>query len=235
MEEQLWNGMRLRHEGFPLGTDSVLLAHFLTLPPRARVVDFGSGCGTLGLLLCARDAACCVTGVELDEQAHRLAEQNSIKNNLSARLRPLLGDVRQFRTLLPAGAFDCAIANPPYFPCGSGKQSSRALQARSELTLTLNELCEAAAWALPDGGRFALVHRPERLCDLLCSLRAHRLEPKRLRLVRHRAEAEACLVLLEARKGGKPGLQLARDFIEFLPDGTPTEEYRAVYHEGDRL
>ncbi len=235
MDEQLWNGMCLRHEGFPLGTDSVLLSQFPSLPPGARIVDLGSGCGTLGILLCARDARCCVTGVELDEQAHSLALENSTRNALTGRLRPVLGDVRQIRSLLPHGAFDCVVSNPPYFPIGSGKQSTRAAQARSELTLTLAELCAAAAWLLPDGGRFALVHRPERLCDLLCCLRGQRLEPKRLRFVRHRAGADACLALLEARKGGKPGLRLSPDFIELQPDGAPTDEYRAVYHEGDRL
>lgn len=233
MEEVLHNGSVLRHDAFRLGTDSVLLSQFSTLPKNACVADLGSGCGTLGLLLCARDGTCRVTGVELDEAAHRLAAENIARNGLNGRMTALCGDVREIQTLLPAGGFDCVISNPPYFPAGSGKPSTRAASARSELTLTLAELCRAAAWLLPSGGRFALVHRPERLCDIFCALRECRLEPKRLRFVRHSAASPACMVLIEARRGGKPGLSYDPDFIEFHPDGTETDEYRAAYHRGE--
>lgn len=77
------------------------------------------------------------------------------------------------------------------------------------------------------------MHRPERLCDIFCALRECRLEPKRLRFVRHTAASPVCLVLIEARRGGKPGLHYDPDFIEFHPDGTETDEYRAAYHRGE--
>lgn len=237
-EEALWNGVRLYCPPgeFPLSTDAVLLADFLTLPDRARVADLGAGCGTLGLLLCARNAQCHVTGIELREEAVRLADENIRRNALEARLSVLEGDVRRIRALLPAGGFDCVISNPPYFPSGSGKHSLRHCRERSERDLPLAELCAAAAWLLPTGGRFALVHRPERLCDLFCALRAAGLEPKRIRFVRHRAESPVCLVLVEARRGGHPGLQYLPDLVEFLPDGTESPAYRAAYHRkgGDR-
>ena len=206
-----------------------MLSQFLTLPKQARVADLGSGCGTLGLLLCARDASCTVTGIELDPQAHNLALENIAQNGLK-RLTSLHGDVRKIRELLPAGQFDCVISNPPYFPVHSGKAANAF---RSELTLTLSQLCQSAAWLLPSGGRFALVHRPERLCDIFWELRSHQMEPKRLQFVRHSATSPVCLVLIEARRGGNPGLSYLPDFIEFHPDGTETEAYRAAYHRGD--
>lgn len=228
--ETLWNGIVMEQGSFRLGTDSVLLSQFLSLPSRARIADLGSGVGTLGLLLCATHPDCTVVGVELDEQAHRLACENIEKNRLQGRMRSICGDVRELWTLLRAQSFDCVISNPPYFPVGSGKLASGA---RSELTLNLQELCRAAAWLLPSGGRFALVHRPERLCDLMCALRENGMEPKRLRFVRHRADALPCLVLLEARRGGRPGLTYEADLIEFHPDGTETQAYRAAYHRGE--
>lgn len=234
--EELWKGLSLRQEtGFRLGTDSVLLADFMTLPRRAQIVDLGSGCGTLGILLCARDSECCVTGLELREAAHAIALENIKNNALEGRLHALLGDVRQIRTLLPANSVDCVISNPPYFAAGSGKLSATAAQARAEETLPLEELCQAAAWLLPTGGRFALVHRPERLCDLFCALRGSSLEPKRIQFVRHRTDCPISLVLLEARRGGRPGLQYLPDLIQFHPDGTETEAYRAAYHRGENL
>ena len=107
--------------------------------------------------------------------------------------------------------------------------------ARSEETLPLAALCKAAAWLLPCGGRFALVHRPERLCDLFCALRENGLEPKRIRFVRHQERSPVCLVLVEARRGGRPGLTYLPDLIEFTPDGAETELYRAAYHRGEAL
>ncbi len=224
------NGIQIESGGFPLGTDSMLLAQFLTLPPKAKVADLGAGSGTLGLLLCGRSADCSVTGIELCDGAWQVAQENIQRNGLQARLSVLHGDVREIRSLLPAGSMDCVISNPPYFPVGSGKVSVEYAAARTELCLPLERLCDAAAWLLPSGGRFAVVHRPERLCDLIWQMRRSGIEPKRIRFVRHTAASAVCLVLLEGRRGGKPGLQYEPDFIEFYPDGTETEDYRAVYH-----
>lgn len=211
-EESLGGGIRLlQNERFPLGTDSLLLSRFLTLPRAARVADLGAGNAALGLLLCARSNDCTVTGIELDEQAHRLALENIRRNGLESRVRSLPGDVREIRALLPPGHFDCVISNPPYFPAGSGAVRETAAMARSEQSLPPHSLCAAAAWLLPSGGRFALVHRAERLCDLMCALRAARLEPKRLAFVRHAPDAPVRLVLLEARKDGRPGLRIEAD------------------------
>ena len=228
--ETLWNHITMEQGAFPLGTDSVLLADFFTLLPKMKIADLGSGCGTLGLLACARSSECRVTGVELDKEAHALALHNIEANGLEGRLCSLLGDVREIRTLLPAGSFDCVLSNPPYFPVGSGKIAG---PARSEVFLNLRQVCEAAAWLLPAGGRFALVHRPERLCDIFCALRENAMEPKRIQFVRHRADAPVCLVLIEARRGGRPGLSYEPDFIEFNDDGTETAMYRAAYHRGE--
>lgn len=232
MLESLWNGVQMLQpeRGFRLGTDSVLLAEFLTLPVSARIADLGAGCGTLGLLLCARDRSCTVSGLELRETACKLAEENIALNSLSGRFSIRQGDARDIAAYFPAGSFDCVISNPPYFPVGSGKISQDAAVARTELCLTLDELCAAAAWLLPSGGRFALVHRPERLCDLIVSLRCHGIEPKRIRFVRHTAASPVCLVLIEGRRGGRPGLHYEPDFVEFHADGSETEAYRAAYH-----
>lgn len=229
--ETLWNGVVLKRGPFPLGTDSVLLSHFMTLRTGSRVADLGAGCGTLGLLLGARDPSCDITGVELDDAAYAMGLENSALNP-QVTLKLLQGDVRQIRQLLPVGSFDCVVSNPPYFPVGSGKAANAY---RSELTLNLSQLVEAAAWLLPTGGNFALVHRPERLCDIFWEMRKNGIEPKRIQFVRHKADAPVCMVLVEGRRGGKPGLTYLPDFIEFHPDGSETEAYRAAYHRGETL
>ena len=229
--EQLWRGVVLKRGPFPLGTDSVLLSHFATLRPHWRVADLGAGCGTLGLLIGAREPTCHLTGIELDHAAYAMGLENMALNS-QVDLKLLQGDVRQIRQLLPVGSFDCVVSNPPYFPVGSGKAANAY---RSELTLTLSQLVEAAAWLLPTGGNFALVHRPERLCDIFWEMRKNGIEPKRIQFVRHKADAPVCMVLVEGRRGGKPGLTYLPDFIEFHPDGSETESYRAAYHRGETL
>ena len=104
-------------------------------------------------------------------------------------------------------------------------------RARSEETCSLSQLCDAADWLLRWGGKFVLVHRPERLADLIWELRSRKLEPKRIRFVRHRPDSTVNLVLLEARKGGNPGLAYEPDLIFYDRNGTETEEYRNLYHK----
>ena len=234
MLESLWNGVRMLQpgRGFRLGTDSVLLAEFLSLPANASVADLGAGCGTLGLLLLRDHPDMRVTGLEILPDAAAQARKNIDANHLSEHFSVITGDLREHRALLPASAFDAVVSNPPYFPAASGATSpdgARAI-ARSEVCCTIDDLCACAAYALRFGGEFFLVHKPERLTDLLCTLRAHRLEPKRIRLVRHHAGADANLVLIAARRGGKPGVMLEPELLLFTPDGQETTDYRRIYH-----
>ena len=211
--------------GFPLSTDSMVLADFVKLPKNAAVLDLGSGCGTLGLLLCARDKSCTVTGVELDGAAHAAALENIARNRLAPRLSSICADLRTMP--ITPGGFQVCVSNPPYF--SGGAVHSRNPVARSEETCTPGELFAAAAKALRYGGDFFLVHKPERLAQLCFEASSHALEPKRLCLVRHRPGAPVSLILLSCRKGGKPGLQL-EELTLYNADGTPTADYKRIYH-----
>ncbi|WP_418272064.1 tRNA1(Val) (adenine(37)-N6)-methyltransferase [Intestinimonas sp.] len=164
--------------------------------------DLGCGSGALGLLLLEREPSLALTGVERDPAAAAVADRNFRENGVEGRV--CTGDLRD-PELLPAGGFDLAVSNPPWFREGGGASGG---SARMEHTCTLDELCAAAGRLVRNGGRFALVHRPERLADLLEALRSHGLEPKRLRLVQHRADAPPSAVLAEAVRQGRPGLEI---------------------------
>lgn len=186
---------------FPLGGDSLALGAFAAVRPHWRVCDLGTGSGALLLLLSGREPALTLTGVELDSTAAQAAQNNLTANGLRGQI--LCCDLRS--APLPAGQFDLVISNPPYFAVGSGTSGGNA---RAEETCTLDELCMAAARLVKNGGRFALCHRPERLVDLLCALRAHGLEPKRLKLLSHSPAHAPSTVLVEAVRQGKPGLDI---------------------------
>ena len=204
----------------------MVLADFVRLPRDARVLDLGSGCGTLGLLLCAADSRCAVTGIELDPPAHDAALRNIARNCLDGRLSSICADLRLWNPDLPGGYHVC-VSNPPYF--SGGARHSRHAAARREDTCTPKELFAAAAKALRFGGDFYLVHKPERLAELIYGAGTAGLEPKRLRLVRHRPGAPVSLILLSCRKGAKPGLQL-EELTLYNTDGSPTEDCRRIYH-----
>ena len=186
---------------FPLGADALALGNFAGVRPGWRVCDLGTGSGVLLLLLARRAERLSLTGVELDPLSAQTARENLASNGLAGDI--LTGDLRT--APLPAGGFDLVVANPPYFPVGSGKSGG---PARSEESCTLEELCAAAGRLTKNGGRFALCHRPERLTDVLCALRAHGLEPKRLKLTAHGPDHPPSLLLVEAVRQGRPGLSI---------------------------
>ena len=226
--EYLPNGFTLAlcDGAFPLSTDSMCLAHFVHLPKKARVLDLGSGCGTLGLLLCSRDTGCHVTGMEIDGRTHAQALDNIRTNRIGDRMDSLCADLRCASEFLSPGSFDVCVSNPPYF---TGGPASATPLARRDDCCSIRELMEAAAWALKFGGDFFLVHKPERLAELITAASACHLEAKRLALVRHQEGSNVTLILLQLRKGAKPGLRW-EDWPLRHCDGTPTALYRNIYH-----
>ena len=226
--EYLHNGFTLElcDGAFPLSTDSIVLSGFTKLPRQAKVLDLGAGCGTLGLLLCAKDQGCNVTGIEVDEKAHQTALQNAHRNNISARLTSICADLRSVSSLFASGSFQVCISNPPYF---SAAQDSANSKARHEQLCTLEDLFSAAQWAVQYGGDFFLVHKPERLSEICACATNHKLEPKRLLLLRHKPTDPISLVLLQCRKGAKSGLIIEEAYLQEA-DGQPSEYYRRLYH-----
>lgn len=191
------------------GEDALRLARFAAPRTGERVCDLGTGCGILAVLFLRDTGAASVTAVDIQPAAVRLAELSLEKSGFAGRYRTVCADWAALEESdLPREGFDRVVCNPPYFPAGSGGVSTGEARrtARHEGTDTLSSLCGAAARLLRFGGRFCLCHRPERLVDVTAALRAAGLEPKRLRPVCRRADDAPWLFLLEARKGGKPGL-----------------------------
>ena len=170
--------------------------------------------------------------MELLEDAAELAEKNMEKNALQDRSRIICGDIRRHRELFKSGSFDLVAANPPYFPVERGKLSpdEKRSGARGEVSCSLEDICAAASYLCCTGGSFSVVYKPERLSELFCAMTAHGLEPKRLRLVCYRQDSAPSLVLVEGRRGGKPGLDILPPLILTGPEGGDSQEVLRIYH-----
>lgn len=232
--EYLWEKGPLfaQAEHFKLGTDSVLLADFVKLSGAKRGIDLGCASAAIGLLLLTKHAKLHMTGLEILPEAAALARENMAANHLTERSEIICGDIREHRSLFKTGSFELVVANPPYFPVERGFQSpveGRA-GARAESLCSLEDICAAASFLLKTGGSFCLVHKPERLSELFCTMTKFAIEPKRLRMVCHRAELAPNLVLVEGRRGGKPGLKTEPMLILRNADGSETEEVKTIYH-----
>ena len=215
-----------------LSTDSVLLADFVRFSGNARGIDLGCASGAILLMLLFRSDRLRMTGLELQPDAAELACRAVEMNRLSERSEICCGDLREYRTLFPGGCFDFAVSNPPYYPSGTGALSPDPARAgaRSELSCTLADVCDAAAFLCRTGGNFFLVHKPERLSEIFVILNRTGLEPKRLRAVCPRPGKAPSLMLIEARKGGKPGLKIEPTLFLQTESGEESEEYKRIYH-----
>ena len=225
--DYLWQGGPefAQSEHFRFGTDSVLLGNYVNLSAAKRAVDLGCASGVISLLMLSRNNTLHVTGLEINADAAALAVENMRHNGFAERSTILLGDIRNVRGLLRAGSFDVVVSNPPYYAVTTGEVSpddDRA-KARGEVACTLEDLCAAASFLCRWDGRFAVVYRPDRLPELFEAMRKYGIEPKRMRIVCHNVTSVPSLVLVEGRRGGKPGMKLEKVLLL-------KNEIKAIYH-----
>lgn len=221
-------------EIFKFTVDPILLAAFIRVYPRERVLDLGTGAGVIPLWLAGYRGVRKVTGLELQEEVARLAQRNIDLNGLEERIKIIRGDLRTPPPELSAETFDWVVSNPPYLKpaAGSVTESPVLARAKFELTCTLEEVIKAAAGLTPGNGRFALVHLPERLPEIMVLLKKYRFEPKRLCLVHPKPGSVPHRVLVEGRRGGKPGLFVTKPFFIHDEGGEFSSEMTEVYKGG---
>ena len=218
---------------FCFGMDAVLLSGFVSVKDGAKVLDMGTGTRILPLLLSAKTKASKLTGLEIQpesaDMARRSVEYN--KSVLQDRVEIVEGDIKEAGGIFGPASFDVITCNPPYMKKGNGLVNpDEALAiARHELMCTFEDVARESAKLLTPGGKLFVVHKPERLSELLCTLTKYRLEPKRVRVVYPYVDKEPEMVLIEAAKGGKSGMKMEKPLIIFEKSGEYTEEIKRDY------
>ena len=221
-----------KRDGYRFSLDPILLCGFASVNGVEAVVDLGTGSGVIPLLLARSSAATRIVGVELQAGLADRARRSVALNGLTERIEIVEGDLRTVARQLGVGIFDLVLSNPPFRQGGSGKIAPEAERAaaRHELAGGLADFLQAAALLLRPGGRCGLIYLAERLTDLLVELRRAGLEPKRLRMVQSRYGEGARLVLVEARRGGRPGLVVEAPLVIYAGEGY-SAEVLAMYGE----
>ena len=216
---------------FSFGTDAVLLARFACPKDSDTVLDLGTGTGIIPIMTAGLCCAKRIVGIEIQQCMSEMASRSISLNALEDRVEILTMDIKLAADHFGCGEFSLVISNPPYIKAGSGlvnPESQKAI-SRHEVLCKLSDVAAAAGRLLKSGGRFCMVHKPERMIECFDSLRAQGIEPKRLQMIYPTAEKQPSAVLIEGVKGAKPGLRVLRQITLMDENGLYSRQLQKIY------
>ena len=200
-----------KKKGRRFTTDSVLLATLSTPKKYAKVLELGTGCGIVSIVLSKRIPSLRITAVEIQEKMAGLAERNVKLNDMDDSISVLNRDIKQLSKILPSAHFDYIVTNPPYRPPASGRISPDRTSSISnhEFVVTINDIMKVSRYLLKVRGRICIIYIADRLADLFSTMRKYRIEPKEMRGILTKGNGGIKLVWVEGVREGKPGLKLS--------------------------
>ena len=215
--------------GYKFSTDSVLLANFAKAKPKDICVDLCSGSGVVAILFSWKNKINKTYSVEIQERLADMAKRSIELNGLSDKIQVLNQNLNTLHDVLGYESVDVVTVNPPYNEAGETSETDEIAIATHELKTNLEEIVLETSKLLKYGGKFYMVHRADRLVDILFECRKNNLEPKVVRIVYPKQTKEPNLVLIEAKKGAKSGLKITKPLILMNEDGSETEELKQIY------
>ncbi len=217
--------------GYRFSIDAVILAHHVRPRPGERVVDLGTGCGIVPLIVAYRHPATHMFGIEIQKELADIADDNVRENGMQETVRIVHRDMQTIQPAMFQGPVDIVVSNPPFHKAASGRinpNRQRAV-ARHEIRVTLLDVVKAAGDILKTAGLFVLVYTSERLPELVQHMRACRIEPKNVRFIHSRRDGESKLMMMEGIKQGRPGLKVGPPIVIYNEDGTYTKEVADMF------
>ena len=218
--------------GFCFGIDSVLLSDFAKeIKKNSKVLDLGTGTGIVSILLCGKTNLKEIIGVEIQEEVYDMAKRSSELNNLEHKFKVLNEDLRNLSKTFPANSFDSIVTNPPYKKNNTGLKNENKVQqiSRHEIMCNIEDIARTASYLLKTNSSIYMVHRPDRLVDIIETFKKYKLEPKQIRFVYPKIKKEPNLVLIKATKCGRPFLKVEKPLIVYNEEGTYTDEILKIY------
>lgn len=234
LDDLQYKGLKLlqKKDGFCFGVDAVLLSHFAQVAKDSTVIDLGTGTGIIAVLLAGKREPRKVIGLEIQPEIAEMAARSVKLNGLEDKVEIVQGDIKDAVKLFGASSFDAVVSNPPYMEKGGGllnPADTKAI-ARHEILCTLEDVVSAAARLLKPGGRFYMVHRPQRLADIICQMRSHTIEPKYLRLIHPSPGKKPNLLLISGTRNGNPELVVQEPLYIYDSEGHYSREIDQIYN-----
>lgn len=217
---------------FCFGIDSVLLSNFAKkIKNNAEVLDLGTGTGIIPILLCGKTKLKNVIGVEIQEEVAEMAKRSVKLNNLENKMQIICEDILSLEKIYGKNKFDVITTNPPYKKVGEGivNEAKEKLISRHEITANLEDFIKVAKDLLKDKGEFYMVHRPERLVDILSLMRKYKIEPKTIQMVCSNYNKPPKLVLIKGIKNANSFLKFEKNLYIYDEKGEYTEEIKNIY------
>lgn len=217
---------------FHFSLDSILLPNFVTIRSKIdKILDIGCGNAPIPLILSTKTKAN-IIGVEIQEGVFNLAKQSVAINHLENQIQIINEDINTYYKELESDSFDVITCNPPFFRVSEESKlndSQYKVLARHEITLNISQIFKIAKKILKNNGNIAIVHRPERLMEILSIMKENNIEPKRIQFVYPRPSMESNIVLIEGTKNGKTGLKILPPIFVHNQDGSYTEEVQKYF------
>jgi len=217
--------------GYRFSIDSILLACYAKLRPGDKVLDLGTGCGIVSLILAYRESNLKIFGIEVQKELADIASFNVEENHMGDIINILCKDMKELKNDMISGPVDLVVSNPPYWKAESGRinpDMQRAV-ARHEIKVSLVDITATVRRVLRTAGRFVTIYSAERITDLLTHLRSAGIEPKFLRMIHSDIKTEAKLVLVEGIKGGRHGVKIGPPLIIYDEKGDYTKEVEEMF------
>lgn len=221
-------------KGFCFGIDSVLLSDFAkNIKKDANVIDLGTGTGIIATLLCGKTEAKKIIGIEVQEKVYEMAKRSIELNNLQDRFEVKNENIKNLKNIYESNTFDVAVTNPPYKKAKTGlkNEDKEKIISRHEVEANLEDFIEITKYLLKDKGELYMVHRPDRLVDILSLMRKHKIEPKQIRLVCPNVDKSPNLVLIKGVKNGGKFLKVEKNLYIYNLDGSYTDEVLKIYNK----
>lgn len=221
-------------DGFCFGIDSILLSDFAKeIPNNAKVIDLGTGTGIISILLCEKTKLSKIIGIEIQKEVYELAKRNIKLNNLENKFEVINENIKNLEKILEKNSYDAIVTNPPYKKENTGLTNENKLKliSRHEIEANLEDFIQISSKLLKNNGAFYMVHRPERLTDIIENLRKNKLEPKTLQLIYPKINKQPTMILIKAIKNAKPFLKIKEPLIIYNQNNTYTDEILKIYNK----
>lgn len=231
-----YNNLKIiqKKDGFCFGIDSILLSDFAKeIKNNSTVLDLGTGTGIISILLCEKTKLKKIIGIEVQKEISEIAKKNIKLNKLENKFEIINENIKNIEKIIEKNSIDAIVTNPPYKKDNTGIKNENKIKliSRHEIEANLEDFIRISNKLLKDKGELYMVHRPERLSEIIELLKKYKIEPKKLQLVYPKINKKPTMILIKGIKNAKSFLEIKEPLIIYDEKNNYTEEILKIYNK----